>query len=134
MTVKRDIGAIVYRKGKFLLVNRGHWDFIKAERNPYENDQNTIRKALEEIGINDAFFVRGFKETLNYYYRSDGWTVFKEVLFYVIETNIQKIKLNKKITDAEWLDYHRAFSKLQHLAARDVLRKAHFHMEKVKKT
>ncbi len=134
MAVARALGAIVYNKGKYLLVDRGHWDFIKVERNPYENDLITLRKELEDLGIKDAFFVRGFKETLSYYYKSGGWTVFKEVLFLLVETNSPKVGTNNRVKAHEWLDFHRAFTKLQHLGARDILRKANAHMDKVKKT
>ena len=67
-------------------------------------------------------------------HKSGGWTVFKEVLFLLVETDSTKVGKNNRVKAHDWLDFHRAFTKLQHLGARDILRKAYTHMEKMKKT
>ena len=104
----------------------GHWDFVKGNVEPNENEKDTvIRELREETGIVDAQFVDGFREKIEYFYRRQGTTIHKEVVFFLIETHTEQVKLSYEHVGYTWLNYQRAMEKLTFKNARDVLQKAH---------
>ena len=103
----------------------GHWDFVKGNVEPNENEKDTvIRELKEETGIVDAQFVDGFREKIEYFYRRQGTTIHKEVIFFLIETHTEQVKLSYEHVGYTWLNYQRAMEKLTFKNARDVLQKA----------
>lgn len=104
----------------------GHWDFVKGNVEPNENEKDTvIRELKEETGIVDAQFVDGYREKIEYFYRRQGTTIHKEVIFFLIETHTEQVKLSYEHVGYTWLNYQRAMEKLTFKNARDVLQKAH---------
>jgi 8-oxo-dGTP pyrophosphatase MutT (NUDIX family) len=104
----------------------GHWDFVKGNVEPSESEKDTvIRELKEETGIVYAQFVDGFREKINYFYRRQGTTIHKEVVFFLIETHTEQVKLSYEHVGYTWLNYQRAMEKLTFKNARDVLQKAH---------
>ena len=104
----------------------GHWDFVKGNVEPNENEKDTvIRELKEETGIVDAQFVDGYREKIEYFYRRQGTTIHKEVIFFLIETQTEQVKLSYEHVGYTWLNYQRAMEKLTFKNARDVLQKAH---------
>ena len=104
----------------------GHWDFVKGNVEPSESEKDTvIRELKEETGIVDAQFVDGFREKIEYFYRRQGTTIHKEVVFFLIETHTEQVKLSYEHVGYTWLNYQRAIEKLTFKNARDVLQKAH---------
>ena len=104
----------------------GHWDFVKGNVEPNENEKDTvIRELREETGIVDAQFVDGFREKIEYFYTRQGTTIHKEVVFFLIETHTEQVKLSYEHVGYTWLNYQRAMEKLTFKNARDVLQKAH---------
>lgn len=65
---EKSCGAIVFLKDKevkclLLHYEAGHWDFVKGNVEPNENEKETvIRELREETGITDAQFIEGFRE------------------------------------------------------------------------
>jgi 8-oxo-dGTP pyrophosphatase MutT (NUDIX family) len=104
----------------------GHWDFVKGNVEPSESEKDTvIRELKEETGIVDAQFVDGFREKIDYFYRRQGTTIHKEVVFFLIETHTEQVKLSYEHVGYTWLNYQRAMEKLTFKNAKDVLQKAH---------
>jgi 8-oxo-dGTP pyrophosphatase MutT (NUDIX family) len=104
----------------------GHWDFVKGNVEPNESERDTVTRELrEETGIVDAHFIDGFREKIEYFYRRQGATVHKEVVFFVIEACSEKVKLSYEHVGYDWLDYQRAIEKLTFKNAKDALQKAH---------
>ena len=104
----------------------GHWDFVKGNVEPNEGEKETvIRELQEETGIADAKFMEGFREKVEYFYRRQGATIHKEVVFFLIETHTEKIELSYEHVGYAWLNYQRALERLTFKNAKDILQKAH---------
>jgi bis(5'-nucleosidyl)-tetraphosphatase len=134
---EKSCGAVIFIKKedqtKYLLLNyaAGHWDFVKGNVELNETEKETVLRELqEETGITDATFLDGFKETIAYFYRRQGLTVHKEVVFFIIETHTEKVELSFEHVGFIWLDYKHAMEKLNFKNAKDVLQKAHDFLKK----
>jgi bis(5'-nucleosidyl)-tetraphosphatase len=134
MTRKKSCGAVVFRKNqevRYLLLHyeAGHWDYVKGEVEKGESEQDTVvRELREETGITDARFIEGFREEINYFYKMGGRTIYKEVVFFLMETETSDVVLSFEHIGYEWLDYQKAMERLTFENAKNVLRKAHtFH-------
>lgn len=130
MLTEKSCGAVVYSKNpeiNYLLLQyeAGHWDFVKGNVEKGEKEQETaVRELREETGISNARFLDGFKERISYYYKRQGTTVFKEVVFFLMESGAKEVKLSFEHVDYAWLTYDDAMQKLTFKNAKDVLRKA----------
>jgi bis(5'-nucleosidyl)-tetraphosphatase len=128
---EKSCGAVVFLKSsevKYLLLRygAGHWDFVKGNVEPNESEKDTvIRELREETGIVDAHFVDGFREKIEYFYRRQGTTIHKQVVFFIIETHTETVKLSFEHVGYTWLNYQAAMKKLTFKNAKDVLKKAH---------
>jgi bis(5'-nucleosidyl)-tetraphosphatase len=131
MLKEKSCGAVVYVQNgespKYLLLNytAGHWDFVKGNVEPNETEKQTVvRELMEETGITTAEFLEGFKETIVYFYRRQGLTVHKEVVFFLMESPTEDVKLSFEHVGFIWLSYTQAMEKLTFKNAKDVLTKA----------
>ena len=130
MLNEKSCGAVVYVNNSevnYLLLRyeAGHWDFVKGNIEEGETEKDTtIRELREETGIADARFTDGFREKIAYFYKRQGGTVYKEVIFFLIETGTRNVELSFEHIGFEWLPYERAMEKLTFKNARDVLQKA----------
>jgi bis(5'-nucleosidyl)-tetraphosphatase len=130
MIHEKSCGAVVFSKTDkvlYLLLRyaAGHWDFVKGNVEPKESETDTVLRELkEETGIDATQTVAGFRERIQYFYRRQGETVQKEVVFYIIHANTEKVTLSFEHVDFAWLDYSHALERLTFKNARDVLQKA----------
>ncbi len=130
MLNEKSCGAVVYNKTpetKYLLLQyeAGHWDFVKGNVEQGETEkQTTVRELGEETGIIDAKFIEGFRQKIGYYYKRQGSTVYKEVVFFLMESPSPKVTLSFEHIGYAWLTYKEAMEKLTFKNARDVLQKA----------
>lgn len=135
MLNEKSCGAVVYSKNSevnYLLLQyeAGHWDFVKGNVEEGETEKDTTTRELqEETGIVDTKFIDGFREKISYFYKRQGATIYKEVVFFLMETNTTNVKISFEHIDFEWLPYERAMEKLTFKNARDVLQKAHAFMK-----
>jgi len=131
MLDEKSCGAVVFIKNAevnylLLLYEAGHWDFVKGNVEPNESEKDTvIRELREETSIADAQFIDGFREKITYFYRRQGNTVHKEVVFFLIETHTRKVELSYEHVGYDWLDYPHAMEKLTFENAKGVLQNAH---------
>jgi 8-oxo-dGTP pyrophosphatase MutT (NUDIX family) len=137
MLREKSCGAVVFiRKddaAKYLLLNyaAGHWDFVKGNVEANESEQQTVvRELQEETGITGAQFIDGFRESIAYYYRRQGLTVHKEVVFFVMNAFTDKVELSFEHVGFIWLDYKHALEQLTFKNSKDVLQKAHDFLKK----
>ena len=136
MLNEKSCGAVVYFKNsevKYLLLQyeAGHWDFVKGNVEEGETEQETtVRELREETGLVDARFVDGFKERISYFYKRQGATVYKEVVFFLMETKTTNVRISFEHIGFDWLPYESAMRKLSFKNARDVLQKAHDFLKK----
>ena len=131
MLREKSCGAVVFVKNAEILYlllqyEAGHWDFVKGNVEPNESEKDTVLRELkEETGIAATQIIEGFKEKIVYYYRRQGSTVHKEVVFFLIEADTKKVTLSFEHVGFDWLNYERALEKLTFKNAKDVLQKAH---------
>ncbi len=130
MLNEKSCGAVVFAKEsdtKYLLLQyeAGHWDFVKGNVEQGENEKETaVRELGEETGITNAKFVDGYREKIGYFYKRQGATVYKEVVFFLMESPTKDVKLSFEHIGFSWLTYEAAMDKLTFKNARDVLQKA----------
>jgi 8-oxo-dGTP pyrophosphatase MutT (NUDIX family) len=99
---------------------------VKGNVEPNESEKDTvIRELREETGIIDAQFIEGFREKIEYFYRRQGATIHKEVVFFLIEAHTEKVELSYEHVGYDWRDYQHAMEKLTFKNAKDILQKAH---------
>jgi 8-oxo-dGTP pyrophosphatase MutT (NUDIX family) len=118
---------------KYLLLNyaAGHWDFVKGNVEVNESEKETVvRELQEETSITEAEFIDGFREAIAYFYRRQGLTVRKEVVFFIMESFTDKVTISFEHIGYTWLDYEHAMEKLTFKNAKDVLQKAHEFLKK----
>ena len=137
MLREKSCGAVVYIRTdgltKYLLLNyeAGHWDFVKGNVEPNESEKQTVvRELQEETSITDAQFIDDFREAIAYFYRRQGLTVRKEVVFFVMESYTDKVQLSFEHIGYAWLDYQHSMEKLTFKNSKDVLQKAHDFLKK----
>ncbi len=127
---EKSCGAVVFAKTpeiKFLLLqyDAGHWDFVKGNVELSERETDTVVRELgEETGIVDACFIKGFREKISYFYKRQGMSIYKEVVFFLMETHATKVILSYEHVGYKWLDYRNALDKLTFKNAKDILEKA----------
>jgi bis(5'-nucleosidyl)-tetraphosphatase len=128
---EKSCGAVVFIKKsevKYLLLHyqAGHWDFVKGNVESGESEKDTVvRELREETGIADATFVENFREKIEYFYRRQGTTIHKEVVFFLIQTHTEEVKISYEHVGYTWLNYQHALEKLTFKNAKNVLQKTH---------
>jgi bis(5'-nucleosidyl)-tetraphosphatase len=132
----KSCGAVVFKKNtqvEYLLLHYGggHWDFVKGEVEEDESEEETARRELEEeTGLTDAQFIGNFREEISYFFRSAGQTIYKQVVYFLVQVTSSTVKLSYEHPEYTWLGYNEALEKLTFKNARDVLRKAHQFLQK----
>ena len=130
MLQEKSCGAVVFKRSSevcFLLLRyeAGHWDFVKGNVEANEGEKDTVMRELrEETGITVAHFVDGFRVRIEYFYRRQGETIRKEVVFFLVESETSSIKLSFEHVDYAWLNYQQAAERMTFKNAKDVLIKA----------
>ena len=84
----------------------------KVTSNQTKRKTNCCRELQEETSITDAQFVEDFREAIAYFYRRQGLTIHKEVVFFVMESYTDKVELSFEHVGYAWLDYQHAMEKL----------------------
>lgn len=131
MPQERSSGVVLFRmeEGRrfYLLLHyeAKHWDFPKGHvENGESEEQAARRECEEETGIRDLAIVPGFRECIEYFYRREGETMHKEVVFLLAETKTKNVTLSFEHIGFEWLAYGDALERLTYANAKDVLKKA----------
>jgi len=138
MPVEKSAGAVIFRKEKgktfYLLLHyprashrteRDYWDFPKGHVEKGETEGGAMRREIfEETGIKDLKLVSKFRETVKYFFRWKGKTIFKIVVFYLGETKEKEIKISGEHMGYKWLEYDKALKQLNFDNAKEILKKA----------
>ena len=131
MPVERSAGAVVFRKeGEILYLvleyGHGHWGFPKGKIETGEDMEETVKREIqEETGISRIRFVPNFKEKISYFYKKEGKTIYKEVVFFLVEGLQKKVTLSFEHSDYAWLKFEDAQEKVNFKNDKIVLEKAH---------
>lgn len=103
----------------------GHWDLPKGHVEKGESEHETAaRELLEETGIADINFIKGFREEISYEYKRAKKLSNKQVIFFLAKTELEDIKLSHEHKGFKWLPYGPAFNKLTFDNAKNLLKKA----------
>jgi 8-oxo-dGTP pyrophosphatase MutT (NUDIX family) len=94
-----------------------------VERSETER-QTVLRETEEEAGLTDVKFIEGYRHPISYYYKRAGKTVYKEVVFYLLESKSDSVRLSREHVGYDWLPYDRAYERLTYKNAKESLRKA----------
>ena len=139
MAKEKSCGAVIFKRYKdgikYLLLHyeAGHWDFAKGGQEKNEKDEMTAsREIKEETGIEDIEFADGFRETINYFYKSGDETVSKEVIFFLVQSATDEVRLSSEHIGYAWLNYEHAEKKLTFSNAKELLKKADAFLNKNK--
>ncbi len=115
-------------KVEYLLLHypAGHWDFTKGNVEEGEDMLTAaLREAKEETGIKEFRVVKGFQDRIRYFYRRQGETVLKEVVFFLGISNTKEVRLSYEHTGYAWLPFKDALNRLTYDSSKEVLKKAH---------
>lgn len=137
MPSEKSCGAVIFKHNtgkKYLLLHYegGHWDFVKGHMEGHETEKETVlRETQEEVGITDLSFIEGFRYRISYYYRRAGRTVLKEVIFYLLESRTDTVRLSREHVGFDWLPYEKAYARLTYKNAKDTIEKARDYLESI---
>ncbi len=132
MINEKSAGAVIYniKNKKFLLLFRkAHdnykelWDF---PRGIVEEDEKStvVREIKEETGINEINFISKFREVISFFYKKDDELVKKEIIYYLVKTEQEEIKLSYEHDDYKWTSFKEAINLLTHKNSKQILKKA----------
>jgi len=134
MAKERSYGAVVVRRDtdpQYLILQygAGHWDLVKGHGMRGESEEETVLRELEEeTGITRATFVPGFREEVHYFFQRRAHTVYKEVVYYLIETPEEEVTLSDEHIAYQWLPHDRALQAITFANSRRVVAGAHEHL------
>jgi 8-oxo-dGTP pyrophosphatase MutT (NUDIX family) len=135
MLRETSCGAVVFLKNpnlNYLLLHyeEGHWGFVKGNVEFNESEKKTvIRELEEETGIFDAKFIEGFREKIKYVYVRHGKPVFKQVVFFLIETHSKEVSLSFEHVGFKWAPFLGAMKCLTFNNSKNVLKKADYFLK-----
>ncbi|MCH7828818.1 NUDIX domain-containing protein [Patescibacteria group bacterium] len=145
MPKEQSAGAVIFRienkEPRYLLLHyptgartkKEYWDFPKGHLEKGETEkQAALREVAEETGLRDVFFVPGFKQRIQYYFRIEGKTIFKTVVFFLAFTKKKKVKISFEHKGFIWLPFEEAMKKLKFTNARRILTRVHHFLKKQK--
>jgi bis(5'-nucleosidyl)-tetraphosphatase len=130
---ERSAGIILFHNHhgrRYLLLDYGrHWDYPKGHLKKGETDLEAAERELhEETGLTAARFVPDFAREIRYFFRSGKKLIDKTVIFFLAETDKEKVHLSDEHIGYAWLDYETALDRLTYANAKDVLRAAEAHL------
>ena len=87
-----------------------------------------LRELEEETGITRAEFIPGFRKVVHYFFQRRAHTVYKEVVYYLIETPEEEVTLSDEHIAYRWLPYNEALQLITFGNSRKVVDEAHRHL------
>ncbi len=122
-----SVGILLYHKEEYLIIQykAGHWGFAKGRPHTGEKVLDAARREVfEETGIKGAFIVQGFKEKEEYFFRREGKTVHKEVIYFLGESPTKEVNLSEEHTGYKWLKYQEAMNQISFPQGKEILKRA----------
>ena len=124
---EKSAGTVIARNNKYLVLHyaAGHWDFPKGKIEENESpEEAALRELEEETGISDGKILPGFAEKIKYFFKREGNTISKDVIFFVAKTKTENITLSHEHKGFKWLSFKEAKDQLTFDNAKEVLTKA----------
>ena len=139
MVSEISVGGLIFfeenKKRKYLLLEyerindekgeHKYWDFPKGHVEKNEKETDTLfREIKEETGLTNIDLVLGFKEKLKYFFKKEGNLISKEVIYYLLKSNIKEVNISSEHTDFKWFEYEEALKEIEFKSSKDMLKKA----------
>lgn len=138
MATEKSAGAIVFRRIgkeiKYLILHygAGHWEFVKGHIEKGEKEEQTVLRELrEETGITNAEFVPDFRKEISYYFKDKGQTVYKTVVFYLLETIEENVTLSDEHIGHKWANLSAALKTLTFDNSKQIIQQADDFLKKL---
>ncbi len=133
--MEKSVGSVIFKDKKYLLLKYGlgHWGFVKGHIEKNETEKETLyREAEEETGLKkeNLKIINGFRENISYFFKKNKNTVYKKVVYYLTESNTDKITLSHEHSEYKWLQYDKAIEKLSFKNSKVLLKKAQEYLKK----
>lgn len=134
---ERSAGIIVFRieNGKplyLLLKHPSYWGFPKGHLEDGETEEDTARRELaEETGFTGVEIVQGFREIIEYWFKRDGDSIHKKVIFFLARVDENEPRLSHEHEDAGWFEFEEAERRARYRSQRALLRKAHERVKEI---
>lgn len=87
-------------------------------------EESTLREIKEETGL-DVEILPNFKEKINWFYRREKKTIFKETIFFLAKAKTKDVKISREHDAYEWLSFEAAIEKLKFGNQKKILKRAH---------
>ena len=122
MIEELSFGAVVFRKENnkvlyLLLYRKAHqnymelWDFPRGLINKNETPEETAkREIMEETSIKELRFIKGFNESIKWFYKRDGNLISKKATYFLAESNSKEVKISNEHDDFKWCYFDEASS------------------------
>jgi 8-oxo-dGTP pyrophosphatase MutT (NUDIX family) len=123
---EESCGAVIYCNHEYLLLQyeAGHWGFPKGNREPGETRlEAALREIKEETGLKDLE-ITDFQETITYFYKREGNTIFKTVTYFLAESKTREVTISWEHTAFAWVPYEKALEKVTYENDKKVLQAA----------
>lgn len=123
---EKSCGAIIFNGNKFLILHyaSGHFEFAKGHIMKGETEEETaLREIKEETGL-DVEILPGFHEIINYFYKHEGKTIDKDVVFFLARSKTNKVKLSSEHIGYSWLSFEEARKQVTFKNSKKLLDKA----------
>jgi len=116
------------QKGRKYLLLRypaGHWDFPKGNVEKGETEIDTVvREIWEETGIKGISRVGDFRREIEYFYKRDGKLVHKSVVFLLMRSETESVRLSHEHQEYGWFSLDSAIKKVTYSNSKRVLHDA----------
>ncbi len=127
-------GAVLFRRNKeikyLLLYREAHGNFKASWDVPKGNveDKDVLnalkREIKEETGIEQINIIKDFKERIKIFYRKGNELVNKEIIFFLVETKEEDVKLSFEHQSYKWANLKEAIELIKYKNYKDLLEKA----------
>ena len=129
---ERSAGFVLYRRAAgrrlyLLLQHRDgrHWAFPKGRIEPGEDELAAARREVaEETGIERLRPIPRFRATSAYRFARGTQSISKTVVYFLAETEADRVRLSGEHSDADWLEVDDAKRRLTYAEGRRVLDEA----------
>jgi len=145
---EQSVGAVIFHKSssyqEYLITHypkgarsgmKGHWDLIKGHIDEGESDLETLmREAEEETGLTQEHLklINGFCEKIAYNFRTEQGLHFKQVTFYLLESDTKQITLSKEHDEYRWLSKDEVIQTITFQGGKEMVEKANIFLRNIK--
>ncbi|MGM0439042.1 MAG: bis(5'-nucleosyl)-tetraphosphatase [Patescibacteria group bacterium] len=138
MKMEKSAGFVIYRKEKgeikFLLLKYpsdgrevDYWGLPKGHiENKESVEEAALRELFEETGIKEKEIdvKEGFREVNKYYFKHEGDSIFKIVVYFLAQTKKETITVSHEHSDFKWANFDQAMKLIPFKNTKKIVKKA----------